>query len=84
MKMLNYFIGVFKVNLAEKLASYASRGTQGFFNQFCCYVLEKLLRINPSDEYMSDEICDSNIGYDPDELERYQKGEIEDTNSAGV
>ncbi|MFT5712743.1 MAG: hypothetical protein ACJAQS_000085 [Porticoccus sp.] len=84
MEFIKYRISVFKVVLAEKLTSYASRGKQGLFNRFCCYILEGLLTLDPADEYMSDEICDANIGYDPSELDRYQKGEIEDTNSAGV
>lgn len=75
---------MFKVALAENLASYASKGKQGLLRRFSTIILERLLKLDPAEEYMSDDICDANVGYDPDELERYQRGEIDDTKSAGV
>jgi hypothetical protein len=72
---------VLKAALSEKLVSYASRGKQTWFNRLCSRILDRLLKLDPDQEFMDDDICNANVGYDEEELERYQRGEIEDTKS---
>jgi hypothetical protein len=76
-----YRRSVLKAAVSEKLVSYASRGKKNWFNRLCYRILERLLKLDPGQEFMDDDICNANVGYDLEELERYQKGEIEDTKS---
>lgn len=55
------------------LAARAARN-QTVFDRICRKLLHKVTT-PPADDFMRDELVDSHPGFDPDELERYQRGE---------
>ena len=61
---------------ARLLAHLASRSSRhdGLINRLCRRFLERALRLPPEDDFMRDEWIDNDMGFDPRELERYQKG----------
>ncbi|MFP6581013.1 MAG: hypothetical protein VCD00_00490 [Candidatus Hydrogenedentota bacterium] len=38
-------------------------------------LLDKALYIEPENDFMKDDLIDTDTGYDPEELERYQRGD---------
>lgn len=38
-------------------------------------MLEKAMAVSPEHDFMRDPIVDNDQGFDPDELDRYQRGE---------
>ncbi|MEM1144687.1 MAG: hypothetical protein AAGI88_19060 [Pseudomonadota bacterium] len=62
---------------AKLLAGLAGRTSRrgGLIHRLCRRVLDRALRLPPDDDFMRDEWIDNDVGFDPEELERYQKGE---------
>lgn len=56
------------------LAARASRN-QSLLDRLCLWIANRALSRAPEEDFMRDPIVDENEGFDPDELERYQRGE---------
>lgn len=56
------------------IAQRASRDT-GLVDKVCRFLLTKILKVPPEKDFMRDEIIDNDLGYSPEELDRYQRGE---------
>ena len=56
------------------LATKASRN-QTLTDRLCRHLLERISTPKPEDDFMRDEMIDNDIGFDPDELDRFQRGE---------
>lgn len=56
------------------LGKRASRDT-GALDRLCRRLLTKLMTLPEDNDFLRDEWVDSDQGYDPDELDRYQRGE---------
>ena len=55
------------------LARRASRDT-GAIDQLCRRLLDRALGLPSEDSFMRDDWIDNDEGFDPDELDRYQRG----------
>jgi hypothetical protein len=66
-----------KAKIGAWLARRASRNT-GPIDRLCRRLLTRALAIDPAEDFMRDDWVDSDVGFDPDELARYQRGETED------
>lgn len=62
-----------KARLTADLAARASRRS-GWVSGLCRRLLQRALRLPPEQDFMRDEWVDSDQGFDPDELDRYQSG----------
>jgi len=63
--------------LASKLALWmAARSSRNksWLDRQCRKMIEKAFVVPPEKDFMRDELIDSDLGFDPDELERYQRG----------
>jgi hypothetical protein len=56
------------------LADHASRN-RSLFDRLCRKLLARATRRQPDQDFMRDPLIDNDPGFDPDELERYQRGE---------
>lgn len=56
------------------MAGRSSRN-QNLVDRACRAMLEKMTHVEPEDDFMRDDFVDKDMGYDPDELDRYQRGE---------
>mgnify|MGYP000019850860 FL=1 len=56
------------------MVTRASRN-KTILDRFLRRFLEKAMTIDPQNDFMKDAIIDEDEGYDPDELDRYQRGE---------
>lgn len=68
------FLAEAKARFAQWLGERASRNTN-FVDRLCRRLLDRVLRLPPDDDFLRDEWVDSDVGFDPDELDRYQQGE---------
>ncbi|MEE4144829.1 MAG: hypothetical protein V2I26_08525 [Halieaceae bacterium] len=56
------------------LADHASRN-RSLFDRLCRKILALATRRAPDQDFMRDPLIDNDTGFDPDELDRYQRGE---------
>ena len=56
------------------LADHASRN-RSLFDRLCRKILARATAREPDQDFMRDPLIDNDTGFDPDELERYQRGE---------
>lgn len=56
------------------LAQRASRN-KSFLDRLCRKLLARATRKEAHQDFMRDPLIDNDTGFDPDELERYQRGE---------
>lgn len=56
------------------MAKRSSRN-KSFIDRICRRMLEKAMAVSPEHDFMRDPIVDNDQGFDPDELDRYQRGE---------
>lgn len=56
------------------VADRASRNNTAW-DRACRWLLRKVTYIEPAKDFMRDPIIDNDEGFDPDELDRYQRGE---------
>ena len=56
------------------LAARASR-YKSMLDRVCRKMIDRATRIDPASDFMRDPLVDNDEGFDPDELERYQRGE---------
>jgi len=55
------------------LAGRASRN-KSLLDLLCRKILARATRIEPDKDFMRDPLIDNDTGFDPEELERYQRG----------
>lgn len=63
-----------KSKLIAGLLAAASRD-QGVGDRLCRLLVTRLLTLPPEDDFMRDAWIDNDTGFDPDELDRFQRGE---------
>ncbi|MBO6544534.1 MAG: hypothetical protein JJ939_05410 [Alphaproteobacteria bacterium] len=56
------------------IARRSSRN-RSFIDRLCRRLIEKASTRPPEKDFMRDELIDNDLGFDPDELDRYQRGE---------
>jgi hypothetical protein len=60
--------------IALWMAGRASRN-KTFLDRLCRKMVARATRIEPERDFMRDPLIDNDPGFDPDELDRYQRGE---------
>jgi hypothetical protein len=50
---------------------------ESFLDRYLRRMMEKAMYTPPEKDFMRDELIDNDEGYDPDELERYSRGDAE-------
>lgn len=64
-----------KLTLQMLVAGRVSRKRKNLLDRILTRLLERVTRPqDPRDDFMRDELVDAGIGFDADELERYQSG----------
>lgn len=64
---------------SAKLALWmAERGSynRSPLDKLCRWLINRMTTVEPQKDWMRDPMVDQDTGYDADELERYQRGEI--------
>lgn len=56
------------------MAARSSRN-QTFIDRLCRALIVRATTVAPEDDFMRDPLIDNDEGFDPDELDRYQRGE---------
>ena len=57
------------------IAGKSSRNTS-ISDRFCRWLLVRMTTPKPEDDFLRDELIDNDQGFDPDELDRFQRGEM--------
>jgi len=60
-----------------RLVRSAGRKRRGWLDRFLTRLLRRATTPAPGTDFMRDELVDANIGFDPADLERYQRGEAD-------
>jgi len=60
--------------LAIWMAGRSSRN-QSLLDKACRWLVNRETRVPPEHDFLRDELIDNDEGFDPDELDRYQRGE---------
>ncbi|WP_422025962.1 hypothetical protein [Pyruvatibacter mobilis] len=60
--------------LMIRIAARSSRN-QTLLDRLCRMVLNRATALPPEQDFMRDPLIDNDQGFDPDELDRYQRGE---------
>lgn len=63
----------FKTKLLMRLVAKSSRNIS-WSDRFSRRILDNALARPEHDDFMRDELIDNDLGFDPDELDRYQHG----------
>ena len=72
-KYAKYRLSVFVARLGVRMAASASKKIQTRLDRFNTRLIEKALQPeSPAEDHMRDEIVDADIGFDAEELARYQ------------
>ena len=70
--------GIMQSELVGKLmigmAARSSRNRSPL-DKLCRVAVNRLSTLPPEDDFMRDPLIDGDLGFDPDELDRYQRGE---------
>lgn len=64
----------FGARLAMRMAARSSRN-RTLLDRLCRLLIDKAMRRDPHEDFMRDPEIDNDPGFDPDELDRYQRGE---------
>lgn len=67
-----------KLERTAKMAIWmAKKGSRNktISDKICRFILDKATRMKPEEDFMRDEFVDNDVGFDPVELERFQRGE---------
>jgi hypothetical protein len=56
------------------MARRSSRN-QSLLDKLCRLMVTRATAVEPEDDFMRDPLIDNDMGFDPDELDRYQRGE---------
>ena len=57
------------------LAGKSSRN-KSLSDRFCRWLLVRMTTPKPEDDFLRDDFVDNDEGFDPDELDRFQRGEL--------
>ena len=57
------------------MAKRSSRN-KSFIDRLCRRMIEKAMATDPDKDFMRDPLIDQDEGFDPDELDRFQRGEM--------
>ena len=60
--------------LAAFLAGKSSRN-KTFSDKVCRFLVNRATTVKPEDDFLRDPLIDNDMGFDPDELDRFQRGE---------
>jgi hypothetical protein len=60
--------------LMIRIAARSSRN-QTLLDRLCRMVLNRATALPPEEDFLRDPLIDNDEGFDPDELDRYQRGE---------
>lgn len=44
-------------------------------DKICRYLVARATAVKPEDDFLRDPLIDNDLGFDPDELDRFQRGE---------
>lgn len=56
------------------MAGKSSRN-QSFTDRVCRFLVDRATAVKPEDDFLRDPLIDNDVGFDPDELDRFQRGE---------
>lgn len=45
-------------------------------DRICRFLVNRATMVKPEDDFLRDPLIDNDVGFDPNELERFQRGEI--------
>ncbi len=48
-------------------------------DRICRFFVERATAVKPEDDFLRDPLIDNDVGFDPEELERFQRGEFTQT-----
>jgi len=60
--------------LTAFLAGKSSRN-KTFSDKICRFLVNRATTVKPEDDFLRDPLIDNDMGFDPDELDRFQRGE---------
>ena len=60
--------------LAAIMAGKSSRN-RSLSDKICRFLVNRATAVKPEDDFMRDPLIDNDVGFDPDELDRFQRGE---------
>lgn len=63
------------VRLQMWMAGRSSRN-KSLIDKICRFIVTKASTPKPEDDFLRDEFVDNDEGFDPDELDRFQRGEL--------
>jgi hypothetical protein len=55
----------------------------GIIDRMCRRLLDRAMKAAPEKNFMRDQLIDDDFGYDPAELDRYQRGESNSGSAVG-
>ena len=64
----------FKASLMLRMVARSSRN-KSLLDKLCRRMINKAVARSPEDDFMRDELIDNDLGFDPDELDRFQRGQ---------
>lgn len=64
----------FKASLMLKMVARSSRN-RSWLDRLCRKLINRAVERPAGDDFMRDEFVDNDLGFDPDELERFQQGQ---------
>jgi len=56
------------------MAGKSSRN-KSLSDKICRFLVARATAVKPEDDFLRDELIDNDLGFDPDELDRFQRGE---------
>ena len=56
------------------MAGKSSRN-RSLSDKICRFLVNRATAVKPEDDFMRDPLIDNDVGFDPDELDRFQRGE---------
>jgi hypothetical protein len=63
----------FKASLMLRMVARSSRN-KTWLDKLCRKMINRAVARPPEDDFMRDELIDNDLGFDPDELDRFQRG----------
>ncbi|MEO1029415.1 MAG: hypothetical protein AAFX02_10200 [Pseudomonadota bacterium] len=52
-----------------------SSSNRSLSDKICRFIVSRATAVKPEDDFLRDPFVDNDTGYDPDELDRFQRGE---------
>ncbi|MEM9375155.1 MAG: hypothetical protein AAGA72_02965 [Pseudomonadota bacterium] len=67
-----------KLERASKLTVWMagkSSRNRSLSDKICRFLVTRATAVKPEDDFLRDPLIDNDVGFDPDELDRFQRGE---------